>query len=70
MLQLSEAWEDTDDDKRWVPIESVIGRSKLPADSAKIIKKALDRMTGKGDISAKNFWQGLEYLCAEYLAGE
>ena len=70
IAQLSEAWEDCDDDKRWVPIESVIGRAKIPAESAKIIRKTLDRMTGKGEITNKNLWQGLEYLCADYLAGE
>ena len=69
MAQLSEAWENCIDDKRWVPVESVIGRAKIPAGSAKIIKKALDSMAGKGDITVKNYWQGLEYLCADYLAG-
>ena len=68
--QLAEAWLDTEDDKRWVPVESIIGRAKIPAESAKIIRRALDRMVGKGDITAKNFWQGLEYLCADYLSGE
>jgi hypothetical protein len=66
--QLSEAWEDTPDDKRWVPIESVIGRPKIPAESAKVIRKALDRMVGRGDITSKNLWQGVEYLCADYLS--
>ena len=70
MTQLSEAWEDCDDDKRWVPIESVIGRSKIPAESAKVIKKALERMAGRDEISGKCLWQGLEFLCADYLAGE
>jgi hypothetical protein len=70
MAQLSEAWENSEDDKRWVPVESVIGRSKIPAESAKIIRKALDRMAGREEITSKNFWQGLEYLCAEYLSGE
>jgi hypothetical protein len=68
--QLAEAWENSEDIKRWVPIESVIGRAKIPAASAKVIKKALDTMAGKGDVTAKNLWQGLEYLCADYLAGE
>jgi ParB-like chromosome segregation protein Spo0J len=68
MEQLADAWKDCEDDKRWVPIESVIGRAKIPAESAKIIRKALDRMTGKEDITHKNLWQGLEYLCADYLA--
>lgn len=70
ITQLSEAWEETDDDKRWIPIETVIGRTKIPANSAKIIKSALDKMIGRGDITQKNLFQGLEYLAADYLAGE
>jgi hypothetical protein len=77
LSQLSEAWEDWEQSwessasvKRWVPIESVVGRRKIPVESAKVIKKALDRMTGRGDITEKNLWQGIEYLCADYLAAE
>lgn len=70
MHQLSEAWEDTTDDKRWVPIESVIGRSKIPAESAKVIRKAIDKMVGSQELSSKNLWQALEYWAADYLAGE
>lgn len=69
MYQLSEAWEETEDDKRWVPIESVIGRAKIPAESAKVIRKALDKMVGMQEITGKNLWQGLEYLAADYLSG-
>lgn len=65
--QLSEAWEGCEDDKRWVPIESVIGRLKIPAGSAKVIKVALDKMIADGDITQKNLFQGLEYLAADYL---
>jgi hypothetical protein len=68
MCQLSEAWLGDADDKRLVPVESVIGRSKIPLGSAKVIKAALDRMAGKGDIEPKSLWAGLEKLCAEYLA--
>jgi len=77
LAQLSEAWKDWEQSwessaavKRWVPIESVVGRRKIPVESAKIIKKALDRMVGRGDLTDKNLFQGLEYLCADYLAGE
>lgn len=69
MAQIAEAWEDSDDDKRWVPIESVIGRGKITAESAKVIRKALDTMVGAQEITGKNLWQGLEYLAADYLAG-
>ena len=54
----------------WVPIATLLGRSKIPVGSAKVIKKALDRMVGHGDITNKNLWEGLEYLCADYLGGE
>lgn len=70
MHQLSEAWEDTTDDKRWVPIESVIGRSKIPAESAKVIRKAIDKMVGSQELTSKNLWQALEYWAADYLSGE
>lgn len=70
--QLSEGWEQTDpknDNTMWVPLATVVGRSKIPVGSAKVIKKALDRMVGHGDITNKNLWEGLEYLCADYLGG-
>ena len=72
MHSLADAWKDcdsADDNTRWVSIESVIGRNKIPTGAAKVIRKALDRMVGKGDLTVKNLWQGLEYLCADYLAG-
>lgn len=71
--QLAEGWEGTDpknDNSMWVPISTVIGRNKIPVGSAKVIKKALDRMVGHGEITHKNLWEGLEYLCADYLGGE
>jgi len=70
LAQCAEAWEDSDDDKRWVPIESVIGRSKIPVGSAKIIRKALDKMLGRQEVTGENLFQGLEYMAADYLAGE
>ena len=71
--QLAEGWEGVDpknDNSMWVPISTIIGRSKIPVGSAKVIKKALDRMVGHGEITHKNLWEGLEYLCADYLGGE
>lgn len=73
LCELADGWTGTDsknDNSMWVPMSTVIGRSKIPVGSAKIIKKALDRMVGHGDITHKNLWEGLEYLCADYLGGE
>ena len=71
--ELAEGWAGTDpknDNTMWVPLSTVLGRSKIPVGSAKVIKKALDRMVGHGDITNKNLWEGLEYLCADYLGGD
>lgn len=70
MHQLAEAWEDDVDDKHWVPIESVIGRSKIPVGSAKVIRKAIDTMLSRKEVTSKNMWQALEYMAADYLSGE
>lgn len=67
MDQLAEAWMDTDNDKNWVPIESVIGRNKIPAGSAKLVKKALDKMAGSQMIGSKNLWKGLEIMAETFL---
>lgn len=69
ITQLSEVYEEEGKDGTWVPIETLIGRNMIPVGSAKVIKKALDRMVANKDITNKNLWQGLEYLAAEYLGG-
>lgn len=67
MDQLSEAWVDSDNDKMWVPIETVIGRNKIPTGIAKLLKKALDKMVGSQKIKSKELWSGLEILAQTYL---
>lgn len=68
MDQLSEAWVDSDSDKSWVPIESVIGRNKIPSGTAKLLKKALDKMVGSQKIKSKELWKGLELLAQGFLS--
>lgn len=70
LTQLSEAWEENLKESHWVSIETVIGRNMIPVSSAKIIKKAVEKMLGKGDVTKKNLWQALEYLATRYLNGE
>ena len=70
MTLLAEGWIETAADKAWVPIESVIGRNKIPAATAKVIRKALDRMVGKQEISSKELWKGLEAMAESYISGK
>ena len=67
ITQCAEGWEETTDNKRYVPIETVIGRTKIPAEDAKVIKKALDTMVGSSQIEAKELWSGITLLCQRYL---
>lgn len=70
ITQLREGYEDASADKKWVPIETVIGRRKIPAGAAKVISKALNRMQGRGEINSNELWAGLEQLAAAYLSGD
>ena len=54
--------------KGWVPLCSIFGTDQIPAPAAAVLKKAVDRMTGKGDVTNKNLWQCLEFLSANYLS--
>lgn len=70
LVQLAEGWNggDTKNDKStWVPLATVIGRTKIPVSGAKIIKSALDKMVGAGKITQKNLYNGLVKLCADYI---
>jgi len=69
-VDLAEGWVGVEgNEKNWVPLASIIGTDKVPVGAAKVIKKAVDRMVRKGDVTKNNLWQILEYLCAEYLSG-
>lgn len=70
--ELLDGWWDGVDPKHknWVPLSTIFGTDKVPAQSAAVIKKALDRAVGKKDVGKKNLWQLLELLATSYLAGK
>ncbi|MDD5092804.1 MAG: ParB/RepB/Spo0J family partition protein [Dehalococcoidia bacterium] len=52
----------------WIPMETLFGQSKIPAQAAAVVKRAIDKMVGAGDIEQTNLWQAIEYLAADYLS--
>lgn len=68
MHQLSDAWSDDEDSKAWVPLEAVIGKTKIPEGAAKVIKRAVEKMIGEKSLNSSNRWQALEYWAADYLS--
>jgi len=53
-----------------VSFDTIIGTDKIPAQVASLIHKAVDKMMLEWKITKKNKWQTLEYIVANYLAGE
>lgn len=70
---LKEGWLDAETGEakhnEWVPLASIIGTDRVPAKAAAIIDRAVQKLLSSGDVTAKNKWQALEYLAAEYLGG-
>lgn len=67
--QLQAAYEKPESDKNWVPLETVTGRRKIPAKTAKILSRALNKLQGRENIKANELWRGLELLAEKYLSG-
>lgn len=56
--------------KNKVPLSSVFGDDIVPAELALLLKKALDRMIGRGEIEAKQRFDFLRVMAERYLAGD
>jgi hypothetical protein len=55
-------------DDTWVLLDDIIGRRTIPAESAQVLRKALDTAERRGDVTEKSRFQILEYWAASYLA--
>lgn len=73
LTDLSEGWLDEDGElkhKGKVPFASVLGQDGLPAEDAKVIKQALDRMVSRKEIESGERWRSLARWASEYLSRE
>ena len=70
ITQLQKSYDKPADDKKWVPLETIIGRNKIPAGSAKKIIKAVQKIQGSEKLKEVELWRALEILAEKYLAGE
>jgi guanyl-specific ribonuclease Sa len=70
---LQQGYLDEDDNathKQNVPLSSVFGTDYIPADSLAVVKRAVDKMLSRGDITKEKKWEAIEYWAANYLSGE
>ena len=56
-------------DDGWVTLSDITGTTVIPSEAADVLRKAIDTIAAKGDIGARNRWQALEYMAADFLAG-
>ena len=55
-------------DARWIPLETIFGRRKIPSSTAKKIIGALRKIQGKNGLKDNELWKGLDYIIDSYLA--
>lgn len=65
--QLQQEFVDVDD-KRWVPLETVFGRRKIPSSTAKKLIKALRKIQGQQRLKDHELWRGLDFIADAYLS--
>ncbi|MGE0446627.1 MAG: hypothetical protein AB7P99_15480, partial [Vicinamibacterales bacterium] len=58
---------DTAKHKGWVPLATVFGTDKMPAEAAVVVRQALARLLKAGDITDEARWRGLELMAAEVV---
>jgi hypothetical protein len=56
--------------RKWVPMAAIFGGDRVPEPAAQLIRNALEKMVGSGELTSKNLWQALEFWAADYLGGE
>ena len=70
ITQLQEGYENKERDKTYVPLETVIGRKKIPAGVAKKLAKAIAKLQGTGKIQNGEEYKGLEIIVDAFLECE
>lgn len=67
ITQLQEGYQDNSRNKSFVPIETVLGRRKIPAETAKKISAAIAKLQGSGKISKGEEYKALDILADKFL---
>ncbi len=61
--------DDVEEDER-VALRDIFKSAYVPAESADVIRLAIEKAEKDGDITKNNRWQLIEYLCGDYLSGK
>jgi 5-methylcytosine-specific restriction endonuclease McrBC regulatory subunit McrC len=50
-------------------LASIFNTDNIPIEAARIIKKAIDKMKDRKNITQKNLWQAIEYWATDFING-
>ena len=64
---LQAGWIDDEKHRNGVPISTIFGTDTVPLATAKVIKKAVDRMVDSGEIQVKEKWKAPEMWALKYF---
>lgn len=70
VCQLAEAYEEETNKKRYVPIQTVLGQTKIPAGDANKLHKVIEKMISKNEINKKTKYKAIDVLADMYLGCE
>ncbi len=59
--------DETRSEKNWVPVSPLIKTNNIPLTAANTVKRALDKMQSRGEVTKNNLWQALEIWATDYL---
>jgi mannose/fructose-specific phosphotransferase system component IIA len=66
---IDNALGDNESKDGWVYLADILG-ARVPKEVGELLEQACQKMEASGDINKRNRWQILEYLLADYMAGE
>jgi len=71
ITDLAQGWEKIEQtkNKQWVPLASIFNTDKIPIETAKLLKKAVERMAGRDRVPKNELWRAMETWALDYLGG-
>lgn len=65
--ELKDMWISEASDKQWIPLSTIIGRTKVRASDGRIIEKAVKRMIDKQELKKNERYKAIRMLAEMYL---
>lgn len=68
--ELKDVWVEEAEDKQWVPLSTIFGRTKVTAKDGRVINRAVEKMLSKGEVKKNEKRKAIARLAEMYLEME